>query len=360
MKLHRDGSHFAHVTPFEIEMRRRLWWQICFIDAKAEDMQVSEYKLTERIFDTGTPVNSDDVNLDPGMSKPPIVTEGWTDMTVFLIRCEVWKLSRRLQSFKATSYYLPHDIDEKLELLQQTKARIEVNYLKYLNPNQPLHSFVGTMTRLFLTKVDLILHFKQHSIRATESQHAQTIQTDKIFMSLLLIIEYTYALLNEPGWSSWKWQIQGQLPPWHALRIVLSHLHLRGWEPIYERAWSSAKMSLDNLSEADRRDPRYQQLLSLATAVQDDRAKKHDKQNVGAPTDTNGDLESTDLTLSPLEECGIGDIPAWMPEEPFLAAPNNSNNNFSDTLDLEMDWEGWNDITGDLEPSLDLWGIGGF
>jgi hypothetical protein len=32
--IHRDGSHFA-LTPFEIEMRRRLWWQVCILDARA-------------------------------------------------------------------------------------------------------------------------------------------------------------------------------------------------------------------------------------------------------------------------------------------------------------------------------------
>lgn len=32
--IHRDGSHF-NVSPFEIEMRRRLWWQICLLDARA-------------------------------------------------------------------------------------------------------------------------------------------------------------------------------------------------------------------------------------------------------------------------------------------------------------------------------------
>lgn len=32
--IHRDGSHFD-ISPFEIEMRRRLWWQVCILDARA-------------------------------------------------------------------------------------------------------------------------------------------------------------------------------------------------------------------------------------------------------------------------------------------------------------------------------------
>jgi len=359
MKLHRDGSHFANITPFEIEMRHRLWWQICFIDSRSGDVQVSEYKLSEGMFDTEIPANTDDENLDPGMPKPPVVAERWTDMTVFLIRCEVWKLSRRLQSVTAASYALPPDIDKRLELFQQSQARIEDTYLKHLNPDQPLHSFVATITRLFLTKVDLILHTKQHSARATEPQLADTSQSDKVFMSSLSIIEYTYALQNEPSWSGWSWQIQGRQPPWHALRIVLGQLCTRRWGPICERAWSLAKRSLDSLPETARRDPRYQQLLALDSAVQRNRVDEPHHQTSGTSTNTHVDLTSaTPLALSaPLAQVGISrTVSTWMPQEPSLVMADDSNNNaFSDTPGLEMDWQVWDEITGELEPSLEFW-----
>jgi Fungal specific transcription factor domain len=363
MKLHRDGSHLANISPFEIEMRHRLWWQICFIDSRSEDVQVSEYKLSEGMFDTEIPANTDDENLDPGMSKPPVVAERWTDITVFLIRCEVWKLSRRLQSVTAASYALPPDIDKRLKLFQQSQARIEDTYLKHLNPNQPLHSFVATIARLFLTKVDLILHTKQHSARATEPQRADTLQSDKVFMSSLSIIEYTYALQNEPGWSGWSWQIQGRQPPWHALRVVLDQLCTRRWGPICERAWSSAKRSFDSLPEEAQRDPRYQQLLALDSAVQRNRAGEPHHQTSGTSTNTHVDLTSaTALTLStPLAQFGIsGTVSTWIPQEPSLVMADNSNNNgIGDALSLEMDWQVWDEITGELEPSLEFWDIGG-
>jgi len=358
MKLHRDGSHFANITLFQREMRRRLWWQICFIDSRSEDVQVSEYKLSEGMFDTEIPANADDAHLDPGMSKPPVIAERWTDMTVFLIRCEVWKLSRRLQSVTAASYALPPDIDERLELFQQSQARIEDTYLKYLNPNQPPHSFVATSTRLFLIKVDLILYTKQQSARATEPEPADTLQSDKVFMSTLSIIEYTYALQSEPAWSGWSWQIQGRQPPWHALRVVLDQLCTCRWGPICERAWSSAKISVDSLPEAAQKDPRYQQLLMLASAVQRNRVDEHHHQTSGASSNAHLDLTSaTALTLSaPLAQVGISETaPTWTPQEPFLVMADNSNNNvFSDVPGLEIDWQVWDEITRKLEPSLDL------
>ena len=363
MKLHRDGSHFADFTPFEIEMRRRLWWQICFIDSRSEDVQVSEYKLSEKMFDTEIPANTDDANLDPDMSKLPFGAVRWTDMTIFLIRCEVWKLSRRLQSVTAASYALLPDIDERIELFQQSQARIEDSYLKHLDPNRPLHSFVATTARLFLTKVYLILHTKQHSTKATGSQPTDTSQSDKVFISSLSIIEHTYALQNEPGWSRWRWQIQGRQPPWQALRVVLSHLCARRWGSICERAWSLTNRYFDNFSEAAQRDPRYQHLLVLVSAVQKMRMNELHPQASGALTNAYVDLTSaTGLALSaPLAQGGTSEtVSTWTPQELFVDMADDSNNNaFSNVTNLEMDWQAWDEIAGELEPSLEFWDMDG-
>jgi len=363
MKLHRESLQFVNISHFEIEMRRRLWWQICFIDSRSENMQVSEYKLSEGMFDTKLPANTDDANLEPDMSKPPVVTQRWTDMTVCLIHCEIWKLSRQLQSVRAASCVLPSDIDEGLDQFQKSQARIEDIFLKHLNPNRPLHSFVATIARLFLTKVDLILRSKQHSARVAEPQPTGTSQSEKVFMSSLLIIEYTYALQNEPGWSGWSWQIQGRQPQWHALRVVLGELYTRHWGPICQRAWSSAKKSFDSLPEAALIDPRYQQLLMLVSAVQRNRADELHRQTSGASTNAYVDSTSaTALTLSTtLGQAGInGTVPTLTPQVPCLFVADDTNNNtFSDVISQEMDWQVWDEISGELGPSLGFWDMDG-
>ena len=344
-------------------MRRRLWWQICFIDSRSDETQVSDYKLSEEMFDTKIPVNIDDANINPEMSNPPAVAGKWTDMTVSLIQCEIWKLSRRLQSTKAASHTLAPDIPERLKLFQHSQAKIEETYLRLLDPNQPLHSFVATSTRLFLTKINLILHTKQSSTKATESQRADTSQSDSVFSSSLSIINYTYALQNEPSWNSWRWQLQGRQPPWRALRVVLSHLCTRPWEPIYERAWSSATRTLDSLPEASRTDPRYQQLSALSSIVQRNLADEIHCKNPRASADSHADATSTTAsTLSaPLAQFGISETDSnWTPQEPSLTVANGSDDNiFSDFLSSEMDWQVWDKMSGDMESSLDFWDMGG-
>lgn len=344
-------------------MRRRLWWQICFIDSRSDDTQVSTYKLSEEMFDTKIPANADDANMYPEMSNPPAVEQVWTDMTVSLIQCEIWKLSRRLQSIKAASHTLTPDIAERLKLFQRSQAKLEETYLRLLNPNQPLHSFVATSTRLFLTKISLILHTKHSSAKATEPQRTDIPQSDTVFLSSLSIIEYTYALQSEPSWNGWRWQIQGRQPPWRALRAVLSQLCTRPWEPFCDRAWSSAKKSLDNLPETSRTDPRYQYLLVLSSTVQRIRANEAHYKNPGGSADSHAEAKLvTASTLSaPLAQFGINENDSnWTPPEPSLTAANGPDDTiFSDFLSSEMDWQAWDEVSGEMGPSLDFWDMGG-
>jgi hypothetical protein len=49
--IHRDGSHFK-LPPFEIEMRRRLWWQVCILDARSSEDHGCDPTIVEAQFDT--------------------------------------------------------------------------------------------------------------------------------------------------------------------------------------------------------------------------------------------------------------------------------------------------------------------
>lgn len=48
--IHRDGSHFG-LSPFEVEMRRRLWWQVCVLDARSSEDHGCDPTIVEAQFD---------------------------------------------------------------------------------------------------------------------------------------------------------------------------------------------------------------------------------------------------------------------------------------------------------------------
>lgn len=83
MGLHRDGANFG-LSPFEVEMRRRLWWSIYLLDAQSSEFHAIGPQVTEDSYDTKLPLNIDDPDLSPDSTKAPEEHLGFTEMTFFL------------------------------------------------------------------------------------------------------------------------------------------------------------------------------------------------------------------------------------------------------------------------------------
>ncbi|KAI3572368.1 fungal-specific transcription factor domain-containing protein [Fusarium oxysporum f. sp. albedinis] len=81
MGYHRDGE-LLNLIPFEIEMRRRIWWQILLQEASLTGMG---QKAFQRTFDTKQPQNFNDVDLFPGSTRPIKSRDGPTEMGFVLI-----------------------------------------------------------------------------------------------------------------------------------------------------------------------------------------------------------------------------------------------------------------------------------
>lgn len=367
MKLHQDGSTTSSITPFDVELRRRLWWQICLIDSRSDDMQVSQFKISEGIFDTKPPINVDDTHIYPGMSTAPVNRKSWTDTTILLIGCEMWRLSRKLQAVPAAILALPSDIDQKIALFKETQARVEDLYLKHVDSTQPLQSLVAANARLFLTKVDFILHAKRNSTRATGISPSEISTSDKEFMMSLSIIEYTSSLQTKPEWRNWKawsWQIQGCQPPWAALRTVFGHLCTRYWDPICERAWTSAKASFDSLPEVLWGEPSYQQLLGLVAVVERRRADilqlQHNQTTI--ISNSNQSVDSAMATSSALSaslaQIGIdGLVSPSQAQSQFFHMENSFDHTAHNSdFDLQLDWQNWDNISGNSS----FWDVNNF
>ncbi|CAH0056151.1 unnamed protein product [Clonostachys solani] len=88
MGYHRDGTHLS-LSPFETEMRRRIWWQIVFYDIKLGiDSGLTNSSVPER-FDTKRPLNLNDADLFPDATDPLVHKEGPTEMAFVIVMTRV-------------------------------------------------------------------------------------------------------------------------------------------------------------------------------------------------------------------------------------------------------------------------------
>ncbi|OLN85066.1 putative transcriptional regulatory protein C139.03-like protein 14, partial [Colletotrichum chlorophyti] len=88
--LHRDGSRTG-LSPFEAEMRRRLWWQIVVLETRSGgDVDIGTYLLPSR-QDARVPLNVNDEVLDPTTADAPNSHDGPTEMSFCVLAYETQK-----------------------------------------------------------------------------------------------------------------------------------------------------------------------------------------------------------------------------------------------------------------------------
>ncbi|GFG16314.1 hypothetical protein IFM61392_09441 [Aspergillus lentulus] len=88
--LHRDplALPMGTIDIVQVELRRRLWAQICHLDFRAAEGHGFAPSIHESDFDTRLPLNVDDVDLIEGVAPSVRLLDApkFTDMTIYLLR----------------------------------------------------------------------------------------------------------------------------------------------------------------------------------------------------------------------------------------------------------------------------------
>ncbi|KAM0300277.1 hypothetical protein HYE67_010532 [Fusarium culmorum] len=230
--LHREDDSDQH-NQLQREIRRRLWWQICFVDSASRRPDASDLSVTPASFSTGLPTNINDIDIDSSTSQMPDPNQGSTGVTLCLIRCELWYLTQAIRADRTNS------LETKLGLFNALKQKVENTYFQHLQPNKPWDSFIRTMAKLFFAKVELVIR------RRPKDQQP----TDELLRPSIEVIRCVQLLKSESSWEKWRWQLQGQMP-WHAIGVFLRQVSHCSWTQELEDAWS-ATVSLKETATKD-------------------------------------------------------------------------------------------------------------
>ncbi|KAI0383663.1 fungal-specific transcription factor domain-containing protein [Hypomontagnella monticulosa] len=236
--IHREGTEFDGLSPFDVEMRRRLWWAICILDLRSAEDQGTELTIAERTYDTQFPLNVNDVDISPEMTEFPEEHTGPTDMTFCLIRYEICTLARKIHF--ATNGMAPcrarSTEEERDEMLLECYERIERKYLKTCGDKDTdlLHWVAAMIARLIMAKMSLII-YQPMMLHSTGRELPMEIR-NRLFMASLEVVEYTKVLNSEPKCRQWRWLFQ-TYAQWHAVAYLLLEVCRLPWTASLERAW---------------------------------------------------------------------------------------------------------------------------
>ncbi|OQU98514.1 Fungal specific transcription factor domain-containing protein [Cladophialophora immunda] len=234
MGLHRDGTRFR-LSPFETEMRRRLWWHICVLDLRSSEDNGSEPTIFDN-YDTEFPSNINDAELSPEDTDAKPERTGYTDMTFCLVRFEVTIAIRKLH------YHAPIGgrgadltMAQRQQMVQSIEDRFYDRYIKHCDITQPVDWVSATWARLMLAKMWLAASYRSLfknggcDPNIADSRHF-------VFGKAVEVLELSDLLETSQRASRWLWLFLTH-SQWHAVAFVLAYLCERPDDAISTRAW---------------------------------------------------------------------------------------------------------------------------
>ncbi|KAL2867809.1 transcription factor domain-containing protein [Aspergillus lucknowensis] len=275
MGLNRDGAETG-LSPFQVEMRRRLWWQLCILDVRVAEDRRSEPCILESSFNTRLPSNVSDANLHPDMSRLPGVEHGRTEMLFSLVRFEGSYFARQMvfsDTFSEANGYIKLSTAQKCQAIDLFQERIEKQYLSYCDDRIPLDKITMLSMRLIITRLKLTV-ISQTSLEAESKYKSKAQRRD--WMTLLQDAETLRAY--EPG-KQWLWLFQTYIE-WDALAHLLLHLRNGPFGDDASTAWQLAYRVYNHWKDAQAtwRDHRWKQIEELRLEVLRSRQMAHANQ----------------------------------------------------------------------------------
>jgi hypothetical protein len=229
--LQRDGTHFKHLTPFEIEMRRRVWYALCELDVRASEDQGTDFTIQHDSFDTKLPLNINDDDIDVDTKELPTEREGITDMSPALYTMDASNISRKMISPGV-------GFEEQNRLLNEIYATLDRRVLRFPRESTPfgslLHWTLIVVTRLMCGKLKLFIHLPV--LFSSPGEHFSDEVRNKLLVAAIEVAEFNHALFAEKACRPWRWIFQ-TYTHWHAIVYLLLDMCRRPWSPIVERAW---------------------------------------------------------------------------------------------------------------------------
>ena len=244
--IHRDGTHF-NLSPFEVEMRRRLWWNICILDSRASEDSGYDAAIQHEGVDTRMPLNVNDSDLFPHMTEPPEPRVGVTEMIFSLVRFEATTVFRRLQYMSAGSigecgkFHATKSLAEKGAWISKYREFAEDLFFKHANLSDPFSWYIAAICMIKLNKLWLVAHHPY--LRRASCAGLPQESKDRLFLGSIQNIEYWLVLISDSRVRKWRWLCETYIQ-WYALAFLLSELCTRAEGALVERAWKAVNGAL--------------------------------------------------------------------------------------------------------------------
>lgn len=211
MGLHRDGEKLG-LPPFDVQMRRRLFFQLIPLDGVASQISGTGIAIMPDTWDTQQPLNLNDDQIWPGMTKTPEEQKGATEMIFCLARSSVGKVfSSAGKSIRAAGSGEFKDYSEVEPVISEAERQVEEKYIRYCDIINPLHFLTIGFARSAINAMRLRTRLpKVRNQTVTDAERRELfrlsqkiIDTDTAAYANTSLRKYMWHVRSFFAWGSW-------------------------------------------------------------------------------------------------------------------------------------------------------------
>ncbi|KAL1392547.1 fungal-specific transcription factor domain-containing protein, partial [Phyllosticta capitalensis] len=236
LNLHRDGA-LTGFSPYDTEVRRRLWWQIVVLDIRACEDRGSFPLIALEQCSTKVPLNINDEDIEPNTRFPPQEREGYTEMTFSKLCQEASAVAPKFFSPIPANIddehkreHWQHQIQEEVE---RFKERMQKMFLAHCKPEVPIQYVVIKVVQIILTEFWLLVHYPIQTRRFAFKSKATKLE---ILEAAVTHLEIDYEVVMHPLSIKFSWYFDTYVE-WHPIAVALAELCVQTRGPHVERAW---------------------------------------------------------------------------------------------------------------------------
>ncbi|KAM0542850.1 hypothetical protein ACHAPJ_012573 [Fusarium lateritium] len=224
----------SHLSTFEAEMRRRLWWQVYVLDVRIAMVCDVQPNIIEQAFSTKKPLNINDSALDPLADALLHDVTGKTEMTLTLIRVQTSELTRRIlfsDDFNKVNCYPTLSQAQKCDMIDELRRKIETKYLIHYSSQIPLDIIASATARLLSAKLKVMVCMPQAS-------QGRGNPFREIYFTLCLdVLKESHKVRRYKSGRPWSWLFETCVE-WNALAYVMLDLCVAPANTDSVAAWS--------------------------------------------------------------------------------------------------------------------------
>lgn len=234
----------AKQPPFEVEVRRRLWWSLKLLDARISELADYRTVALEPTWDCRIPLNVNDSDLRPEITEPPPAQGTFSEALFVVVRSEVGEFVRHSRvRLGFASLPVANDVlqteGSKLDALEKN---IEDKYLRFCNPENPLHYMTIWTTRTYFAKNRLLEHYLRWPNSSTDLTDTKR---DVALCHAIKLLSSDTRIMTSPLTKGYLWLTRFYFPL-PAYMHILQDLRRRPICKYAEGAWKAMSENFES------------------------------------------------------------------------------------------------------------------